>query len=130
MTTSLTRADLAAIPGMTPKVIRAFEDLPQRISDTETQTATAVASTRGLNEATVLVLSGNDAFDNERILAVGTGLYLTDGGPGGILTLHLTSPIKINGAYMVTLNAPADINLDLPVNGEAGNNDSARALRR
>lgn len=118
MATSLTRADLEqSFPNLTPKVRAAIEAIfPQLIVLAQQGDAT-VAATTGIGNATVLTLSANDAFGNERILAHGTGVVFQDNGPGGTLVIGLANDLHFNGGFRVAFNLLSDTNLDLPASG-------------
>lgn len=117
MAATFNREDLYRLPGMTPRLQKALEQQQQTVSDTTQALTENVAATEGINNATVITLSANDAFANERILAYGFGLALQDNGPGGNLTLRLLYPIKTNGGYRCTFNLQADTDLTLPTEG-------------
>ena len=115
MTTILSRAELAKALGNDPKVLRAFEDLQRDVVDGTTQQAANVQATAALQDATVITLSPNDAFNNERVLGVGPGLALRDNG--ATLDLLLQYLIVLNGRYRVTFNLLGDTNVDMPTSG-------------
>lgn len=116
--TPLTRADLEKVFGNNPKVIFAFEQLAKQVVvNTATSTANAGA-TVALQDATVITLSPNETFTNERILAVDSAaLTITDNGPGNTVVLGMVNLIVLNGGYACTFNLLADTNLDFPTNG-------------
>lgn len=119
MTTTVTRADLQRLEGMTPKLLRALEDLFVDAAVAGEAVAGVVASTGALQNATVVTLSSNAAFANERVLAFDPNSFLTvDGGPGGTLLVSGLGGIKTNGGYACTFNLQADTNLDLPTSGK------------
>jgi len=121
--TSLTRADLEKVFGNNVKVIRAFEQLAQQvITNTATSTANADA-TVALQDATVITLSSNETFTNERILAVdSSALTIQDNGAGSTVVLGLVNRITING-YSLQLNLQTDTYLDLPISGKIPSSD-------
>lgn len=114
---TLTRADLVQAFGNNPKIIAYFEQQQRVIDDTAAQTAQNVAATQGAANATLLLLSSNDGFQNARIFAVGAGLAIRDDGPGAELTIGMTDYIQKNGAHRLTLNLVADTNVDVPAEG-------------
>lgn len=118
MTASVNRADLQQLKGITPKLVRFFESL---FSDTAANTqdvAGVVAGTGAIQNATVLTLSSNTAFNNERIVAFDPAAFVVvDGGPGDTLAIGLLNLIVLNGAAACTFNLQADTNLDLPTSG-------------
>lgn len=135
MTSTFNREDLYKLQGMTPRLARGLESLSQTLTDTSAAVTAGVEATQGIANATVLTLSPNDAFANERILAVGDGLGLEDDGAGNNLVIRLRYVIKTNGGYRCTFNLLADTNLTLPTDGTVATtvfpgpyaNDSAAA---
>jgi hypothetical protein len=133
VTTSITRADLESLKGITPKLVRFFVDLFSDNADTArvasgaaataagaaTVAGQAVASTGAIQNATVLTLSNNAAFNNERVLTAGDGISFTDSGPNGTLVIanSTTNPITVVGAFDFTLRIGADTDLTLPATG-------------
>jgi hypothetical protein len=115
MTTTVTRYDLQQIKGMTPKLLRALEELFVDTAIAGDAAAGAVAATGAIQNATVLTLSSNAAFGNERVLSLDPGQFsVTDGGAGGQLLVTLLAGIALNGGFRCTFNLEADTNLDLP----------------
>jgi hypothetical protein len=117
MTTPVTRWDLQQLKGITPKLLHFFEDLFASSQSSASDAAGAVAATGAIQEATVLTLSSNAAFDNERILTAGAGITLSDGGPGGALIISSGGSVTLVGGFALTFNLPADTVLDLPGTG-------------
>lgn len=117
MTTPVTRWDLQQIKGITPKLLRFFEDLFATSQSSASDAAGAVSATGAIQEATVITLSPNAAFENERILTAGAGMEFTDGGPGGLFVISSTGSIRLVGGFSLTFNLPADTTLDLPASG-------------
>lgn len=118
MSTSVTRNDLQQLQGISPKVLRAFETLLVDTAAATEAVAGQVAATGSIQNATVLTLSSNAAFANERILSLDPNFFTgVDGGPGGTYTVSLINFIATNGGYRCTFNLKADTNLDMPVSG-------------
>jgi len=117
MTTPVTRWDLQQLKGITPKLLRFFEDLFANGQSAASDAAGAVAATGAIQDATVLTLSSNAAFDNERILTAGAGITLLDSGPGGPLVISSNGSVTLVGGFTLTFNLPSDVVLDLPSSG-------------
>lgn len=113
--TTLTRADLVKVFGNNPKAIQAFETLQVKVASGEAAQTTTTATTDALQDATVVVLSSNNAFTNERILAVGSGLSIEDNG--GQVVLHLANPIAVLGSGTLRFAIEADTTVSLPQSG-------------
>lgn len=118
MSTAITRADLQRLDGMTPKLLRALEELFVDTATTASAVAGQAAATGSIQNATVLTLSSNAAFNNERVLSLDPNFFRsTDGGPSSTLFITLVNIIQTNGGYACTFNLKADTNLDMPVSG-------------
>lgn len=118
MSTPVTRADLEQLKGISPKLLRAFADLFVDTAGISETVAGQVAATGAIQNATVITLSSNAAFSNERVLVLDPTLFVvTDGGPGEDLAVTLVNVILLNGGYSCTLNLRADTNLDMPASG-------------
>lgn len=124
MSTTITRADLEQIKGISPKVIRFIEDLAGVGKSNGDAISGLTDSTQGITAATALTLSNNAAFDNERVFTPDPMLFVVaDGGPGGQYTITLAYPIILNGGFACTFNLEADTNLDLPSSGRVLTDD-------
>jgi len=127
---ALTRADLEALcsnvaaTGLRMKLIRFLEDLFSTSSDTANAVNGVAEATGSLQDATVLTLSSNAAFNNERVLTFDPAIFqVDDGGPGAPLIVTLLYLIALNGGYRCTFNLKADTTLDLPSVGRVPSSD-------
>jgi hypothetical protein len=112
--TTLTRQQIAEIVGHDFRKILAFETLQQSVQELTGTTATNVGATTALQDATVITLSPNDTFSQERVLSVGEGMTITDTGPNANVIIGLLYHIILNGGYRLTFNLLSDTNLSLP----------------
>lgn len=116
--TTLNRAEIQQLfPRGSFKAIRAYEEQQQAVSDVQDAVTANADATQTQQEATYLTLSANAALPNERVLAVGQGLALTDAGPGGNLVIRVRYNLVLGGGYRLALNLIADSELDLPTSG-------------
>lgn len=100
MGTTITRADLAQLVGMSPKLLQALERLFVDVGTAQdtansagTAAGNAVASTGAIQSATVLTLSPNAAFNNERVLVFDPTYFSTnDTGPNGQFYVTFVPP--------------------------------------
>lgn len=104
------------------RTVRAFED--QAAAVEESQTA-AVAATSAIEDATVLTLSPNEAFKNERVLRIDAGsMALTDDGT------HATLRAKVRsvGRFTATFAPVGDATFILPLSGTLVTQEAAQTL--
>ncbi len=118
MSTTVTRADLQRLEGMTPKLLKALESLFVDTANNTDAVSGIVGSTGALQNATVVTLSPNAAFANERVLVLDPAWFsTTDAGGGGNFTVTIINVAATNGGYPCTFNLEADTSLDLPTDG-------------
>jgi hypothetical protein len=67
---TLRRDDLAQFFGSNPRLLRAFEEHSAALEEA----TNGVADTQAMKDATVIVLSANGDFTNERLLQIGDGI--------------------------------------------------------
>jgi hypothetical protein len=115
MSTTLTRAELAKLFPGNPKAVLAFDYQQQQLADVTTTLASSADATTALQDATVITLSPNATFSNERVLQIDGTLFGIDDGEK--LTLGVLIPITLNGGYRLGINISADTYLDAPVSG-------------
>ncbi len=112
----LTRDDLSRAFPNNPKVVRAFEQLFAQGAAVATVQTAQTDATQALDQATVVTLSPNDTFSNERVLGVdGNTMAIQDTGTQVILSL--INNVLTNGGYSCTFNLASDTALDLPSSG-------------
>lgn len=108
--TLLRRDDLAQFFASNPRLLRAFEEQSEVVETV----STGIEGTQALKDATVIVLSANGDFTNERVLEVGDGIKVTVTADKVKLTLQEVARTK---DYKVTLIPPANVLLFLPPEG-------------
>jgi hypothetical protein len=106
----LRRDDLAQFFASNPRLMRAFEDQSEVV---ETVSA-GIEGTQALKDATVIVLSANGDFTNERVLEVADGIKITVTADKVKLTL---SNVARTADHKATFVPPADVLLFLPPEG-------------
>lgn len=99
-----------------PRLVRAFEQQTQALSEAQAQGADNVAATDALQDATYIVLSPNAALANERVLKVGRGIRLSVTDTAIILDASNEVP-HVSGGFSVQLTAQADTAVVLPLSG-------------
>lgn len=109
------RLELAkALNGVEP-VVRALELLFQATNLNTAALGTGAEATVALQDATVLTLSPNDTFTNERVVQSGQGIQLIDTGTA--LIIRLLYNLIINGGFQLRINLPADVDLTVIQSG-------------
>lgn len=112
----VTRHDLARVFPQNPKMVMAMEALFQQTAIAVQSITTGADATKALNDATVITLSANEAFNNERVLAFDPqSITLTDHGPGA--TLDIAGRVSVTGVFRCTLTLAADTDVTLPSSG-------------
>ena len=115
---ALTRSDLSRVFPDNPKVVRAFEQLFAATATNTEAVTTGALATQEINDATVLTLSSNDTFTNERLFAIDPAAFsLTDEGPGGRLILALLNVIQKTSVFPLYFDLDADTRVRLPTQG-------------
>ena len=113
---TLTRADLARVFGDDPVLIAAFEQQQETVEATAAATSGAVAATGDIQAATVLVLSANEAFENERIFTPEGGIEAVD--EDGLLKVRVDATVpRIDGGFSATFITTGTTAVIFPMNG-------------
>jgi hypothetical protein len=107
---TLRRADLEQFFGSNPRLLREFEDQAQAVKNATTN----VADTQALKDATVIVLSANGDFTNERVLQIGEGIDIDI--TADTVTLSVKDVARTQD-HQATFVPPADVLLFLPPDG-------------
>lgn len=81
----------------------------------EATQAAQVAATDAMDQASVLTLSPNTAFRNERVLQLGAGLKGTEDGYS--FSLSLDGVAKVEGGFVCQLNVVGDTSVTVPLRG-------------
>lgn len=113
---SLPRDILTRALGNDSRAVRAFEEEARNNAATATKLAANTDATDNINDATVIVLSPNAAFNNERVLKLGDGLSAYDDGT--YLTIYADDGVPhVDGGFAVKLTTTQDTYLQLPTRG-------------
>lgn len=110
----IARDILARHFGNDKRMISAFEDMNAGAAETQAATTANVASTQALQDATVIVLSANAAFTNERILRLDPGLEVIVDDTYATIRLK---DVTRSQDHSVTLIAAGDTQLFVPLSG-------------
>lgn len=111
------------------RLVGAFEAQADVISETQSAVVGNVDATDALQDATVLTLSPNATFNNERVLRIGEGITATDDGT--YLTLSVNDMVAhVAGGFRLALTVEADTVLVLPLAGVLATQDGEETLSR
>jgi len=119
------RADLEAFFAGNPRLIYAFERQSQAVAANTAAAGEAKDTASSIQVATVLTLTPNDVFENERVVQAGTGIVLSDEGGRLIIALDGDVP-RIEGGANVTFYATAETVLALPDEGTVATTDDIK----
>lgn len=112
----ISRADIAAIAPGNPRLVVALETAINTAPVAAQQAAASVAATEALDAATVLTLSPNTAFRNERVLALGSGLSSSDSGASLALDVS-ASVVRVSGGFTCSLVVTGNTMVAVPLSG-------------
>jgi hypothetical protein len=107
---SFRRDDLAQFFGSNPRLMRAFEEHSAALEEA----TNGVADTQAMKDATVIVLSANGDFTNERLLQVGDGIDIEITADRVRLSVKDVARTQDHG---VTFVPPGEVILFLPPDG-------------
>jgi hypothetical protein len=128
-TRSITRDQITALVGNNPRAVRLMEaltsdvgvTLPDAIADVvavaaEARAAALAAQTvaDALNAMQFVALAASAGVANERVLAAGANISITDGGPGGPVTVSVALADIIGTALPMTITPKAPTSAETP----------------
>ncbi|MES2902687.1 MAG: hypothetical protein V4696_00735 [Pseudomonadota bacterium] len=122
----LPRALLAEFFGKNLRLMQGFEQVGLIAEETSEAVASTVAATDSLQDATVLVLSANGAFTNERVLTIGSGIEAVDNGM--TLTLRVKGDVARTEDFGVKFIPPGEAILFLPIEGTLATREGEEML--
>ena len=124
---SYTRQMLNRWFGGDERMIRAMEDQQLKVEKATDGLQTTATSTERIEAASVLVLASNNAFTNERVLALGAGISGIDDGTKLTLQTSIAVPI-VGGGYSVNITAVGNSNIRIPLTGTLATVGNAETL--
>jgi hypothetical protein len=98
------------------RMIRAMEEQQSKVEAASSGLQTTAQTTDRIEAASVLVLAGNNAFTNERVLELGSGLAGVDDGNTLRLSTSKIVPL-ITGDFRVSIVASGDSQFQVPFRG-------------
>jgi hypothetical protein len=113
--------------GREPRLLRAFEAQSIAVEATADGLRTTATATENLQDATVIVLSPNGAFTNERQLVLGQGLSAVD--DGARLTIRTSQSVPlVNGGFTVNFTVGGNAAILLPLTGTMATTEGVETL--
>lgn len=123
---TLPRRLLADYFGNDPRLVKAFEDQAEELATVTDAASTAAQATEALKDATVIVLSANGEFTNERQLQAVNGVKATDSK--GRVRVEVDGSVARSRGGTATFVIPASGNWILPYGGTLVTRDSEDSL--
>jgi hypothetical protein len=105
-----------AFPGQ-PRLQREFEEQAKTVDATAATVASSVGATEALQDATVITLSANAAFTNERVLRLGHGLESVTDDSFVTISVDPTESPHVEGGFSVTFRSQGVTDIVLPTSG-------------
>lgn len=123
----LRRSDLARAFNGDPVLVAAFEQQQEAVAATAEATAGTAQATAAIQDATVLTLSPNDSFTNERIFTPFEGLTAED--DGSLFKVRVDETVaRVTGGFDVTFIVTGITNLVLPNTGTLATTSGTETL--
>ena len=111
------------------RMIRAMEDQQKQVVESANGLQTTAETTEKIEQASVIVLAGNQAFTNERVLSLGRGISGTD--VDGVLTIQTSDVVPtVSGGFNVVLVAVGNSQVRLPLTGTLATVGNPETLER
>lgn len=110
------RRMLAQVFPDNPRLVQAFEAQSQAVSETAAGLNTQAEATENIQDASVIVLAGNAAFTNERVLRLGPGLSGTDDGANLTLATSGRVPL-VSEDFTLFITLAGDTTVAIPLSG-------------
>lgn len=112
----LNRKLLAEVYPDNPRLVRAMEAQAQAVDATTEGLATQAGATEAMQDAAVIVLAPNGAFQGERVLTLGQGLSGVDNG--ATLTLKTSSKVPlVSGDFTLLIALAGNTTVAFPLAG-------------
>lgn len=122
----LPRDELQRVFG-NPRLVVAFEQTAQALSETQAQGVANVDATEALQDASFVTLSPNATLTGERVLKVGPGITIRATADEVILSVSDDVP-HVLGGFPVNLTAQNPVNVVLPEQGAIATRDQPETL--
>lgn len=121
------RDDLAQFFGSNLRLMTAFEDQATVVAESSEASTAAVAATDAMKDATVVVLSANGDFTNERVLRLEDGLEIDDTDPA-FVTIRLNHVAR-TANHDVTLIVAGDSEVEFPISGKVATREGIETFQ-
>jgi hypothetical protein len=118
----------AAFPGQ-PRLRDAFERQAAQVQRTAATVASGLEATDSIQNATVITLSPNASFTNERVLRLGPGLAADTDDTYVTISIDPEGAAVVEGGYSVLLRSQGVTDLLLPMSGTLATKDGSEILQ-
>lgn len=112
-----------------PRFVRAMEDQAKAVDNATEGLTTQAGATDAMQDASVLVLAPNGAFNGERVLKLGQGLSGSDDGENLTLQTSVRVPLT-SEAFSLLLVLEGDTTVAVPLSGRLATLENAETLTR
>jgi hypothetical protein len=121
------RSELEGL-GLSPRTRAVLERAVATSQQVEAQQAVLAQATDRLEQATVITLSPNAAFTNERVLLLGDGLEAFDAG--NTVTISLKNVMRWSGNFTFAANLLGNTSVVFPLTGQLATLSNVETLQR
>lgn len=124
---AISRKTLAELAKGNPLLVRVLEAVVQSTETVQSGLAANIDATEALDQATVVTLSPNTAFQNERVLNIGAGLgFALD---DSTITIFSKGP-EVSGDFTCTLQVFGNTTVAMPLSGQLATTNNVETFRR
>lgn len=125
---TLNRKLLGEVYPDNPRFVRAMEAQAQAVDAATDGLDTQAGATEAMQEASVLVLAPNGAFQGERVLTLGQGLSGVDNGT--TLTLRTSGKVPlVSGDFTLLIALAGNTTVAMPLTGILATTENAEVLK-
>lgn len=125
---TLNRKMLAEVYPDNPRLVRAMEAQAKAVDAVTDGLTTQAGSTEAMQDASVLVLAPNGAFQGERVLALGQGLSGVDNGSTLLLQTSGKVPL-VSGDFTLLIALAGNTTIAFPLTGIVATTENIELLK-
>lgn len=121
----IARAELLRV--FNPRAAGQFEELQQKLAETEETSGAGVGATQTLQQATFVTLSPNAELPNEYVLLLGEGLHFVVDAGEHTVTIHSDGP-RVEGGHSLSFVVAGNSSVVVPLAGVLATRDAVETL--